>query len=72
MLTSLHRDLLTFHRERRGCKKIDIARRFKNAREHDFARASDRKANVVNELLSNRAVQRNAAFFSRKRLARGS
>jgi predicted ATPase with chaperone activity len=55
-------------RRRHGEKSIDIARRFTNAREHDLSRASDRKASVVNRLLSNRAVQRNAAFFSRKRL----
>jgi hypothetical protein len=47
---------------------IDIARSFTTAREHDFARASDRKASVVNELLSNRVVQRDAVFFRRKSL----
>ena len=53
-------------RRRQGEKSIDIARRFTNAREHDFARASDRKASVVKELLSNRAVQRNAGVFQQK------
>ena len=59
---------LACSRRRNGDNSIDIARHFTTAREHDLARASDRKANVVNELLSNRVVQRSAVFFRRKSL----
>jgi hypothetical protein len=57
---------LACSRRRNGDNLIDIARCLTNAREHDFGEPSNRKANVVNELLSNGVVQRDAVFFSGK------